>query len=52
MDQVIMKILTKVVTAALLLSAIAVAAQAQLVERKALSIEGAHKVIAGAVAYA
>ena len=44
-----MKLLIK---AALLLSAIAVTAQAQLVERKTLSIDGAHKVIAGAVAYA
>jgi uncharacterized protein GlcG (DUF336 family)/quercetin dioxygenase-like cupin family protein len=44
-----MKLLIKV---ALLLSAIAVTAQAQLVERKTLSIDGAHKVIAGAVAYA
>ena len=40
------------IKAALLLSAIAVTAQAQLVERKTLSIDGAHKVIAGAVAYA
>ena len=40
------------ITIALLLSGLAVAAQAQLVERKTLSIEGAHKVIAGAVAYA
>ena len=44
-----MKLLIKT---ALLLSAIAVTAQAQLVERKSLSIDGAHKVIAGAVAYA
>lgn len=44
-----MKILIK---AALLLCAIAITAQAQLVERKTLSIDGAHKVIAGAVAYA
>src|SRR5215217_2975223 len=40
------------ITVALLLSGLAATAQAQLVERKALSIEGAHKVIAGAVAYA
>ena len=44
-----MKILT---AAALLLMAIAVTAQAQLIERKTLSIEGAHKVIAAAVIYA
>ena len=44
-----MKLLIKV---ALLLSAIAVTTQAQLLERKTLSIDGAHKVIAGAVAYA
>ena len=44
-----MKLLIK---AALLLSTIAITAQAQLVERKTLSIDGAHKVIAGAVAYA
>ena len=44
-----MKLLIKVT---LLLSAIAVTAQAQLVEHKSLSIDGAHKVIAGAVAYA
>lgn len=47
-----MKLFTKFITAALLLSAIAATAQAQLVERKSLSIDGAHKVIAGAVAYA
>lgn len=47
-----MKISSKVITAALLLSAIAATAQAQLLERKSLSIEGAHKVIAGAVTYA
>jgi len=47
-----MKTLTKTLAIALLLSAIAATAQAQLVERKTLSIEGAHKVIAGAVAYA
>jgi glc operon protein GlcG len=43
---------TKLLTAAFLLSAIAATAQAQLVEKKSLSIEGAHKVIASAVAYA
>lgn len=42
----------KLIKVALLLSAIAVTAQAQLVEHKSLSIDGAHKVIAGAVAYA
>jgi glc operon protein GlcG len=47
-----MKQLIKTITAALLLSTAAVAAQAQLVERKTLSIDGAHKVIAGAIAYA
>lgn len=47
-----MKILTRAITAALMVSAVVVTAHAQLVERKALSIEGAHKVIAGAVAYA
>lgn len=41
-----------IIKAALLLTAIAATAQAQLVERKTLSIDGAHKVIAGAVAYA
>ena len=40
------------IKAALLLSAIAATAQAQFVEKKTLSIDGAHKVIAGAVAYA
>lgn len=40
------------IKALLLVSAIAITAQAQLVERRALSIDGAHKVIAGAVAYA
>jgi glc operon protein GlcG len=50
--EVIMKLLSKVITAALLLAAAIATAQAQLVERKTLSIEGAHKVIAGAVAYA
>ena len=44
-----MKLLIK---AALVLSAIAATANAQLVERKSLSIDGAHKVIASAVAYA
>ena len=44
-----MKILIK---ATLLLCAIVATAQAQLVEHKALLIDGAHKVIAGAVAYA
>ena len=47
-----MKLFIKSLSVAVLLSAIAAAAQAQLVERKALSLEGAHKVIAGAVAYA
>lgn len=47
-----MKISSKVITVALLLSAVAATAQAQLLERKSLSIEGAHKVIAGAVTYA
>ena len=37
---------------ALLLSAAAATTQAQVVERKTLSLDGAHKVIAGAVAYA
>lgn len=37
---------------ALFLSGIAATTQAQLVERKTLSLDGAHKVIAGAVAYA
>ena len=40
------------IEATLLLAAITVTAQAQIVERKSLSIDGAHKVIAGAVAYA
>lgn len=47
-----MKTLMRILTAALLLSAVAAITQAQLLERKSLSIEGAHKVIAGAVAYA
>ncbi|HEV8428293.1 MAG TPA: heme-binding protein [Pyrinomonadaceae bacterium] len=47
-----MKILTRAIIAALMISAVVATAHAQLVERKALSIEGAHKVIAGAVAYA
>ena len=47
-----MKTVTKTIAIALLLSGIAASARAQLVERKTLSIEGAHKVIAGAVAYA
>ena len=47
-----MKTLTRTIAIALLLSGIAATAQAQFVERKTLSIEGAHKVIAGAVAYA
>ena len=47
-----MKISSKLITVALLLSAIAATAQAQLLERKSLSIEGAHKVIAAAVTYA
>jgi glc operon protein GlcG len=47
-----MKILTRAIIAALMISAVVSTAHAQLVERKALSIEGAHKVIAGAVAYA
>ncbi|HEX6719796.1 MAG TPA: heme-binding protein [Pyrinomonadaceae bacterium] len=42
----------KLLTVALLLSAFAATAQSQIVERKTLSIDGAHKVIAGAVAYA
>ena len=42
----------KLLSTALLLATIAAAAQAQLLERKTLSIDGAHKVIAGAVAYA
>ena len=44
-----MKLLIK---ATLLLAAIAITAQAQFVEHKTLSIDGAHKVIASAVAYA
>src|ERR1051325_9867248 len=44
-----MKILIAI---ALLLSAAAATTQAQVVERKTLSLDGAHKVIAGAVAYA
>src|ERR1700752_438266 len=47
-----MKLLTKMLAATLLLSAIAATAEAQLVERKALSIDGAHKVIAAAIAEA
>src|ERR1043165_6718946 len=42
----------KLLTIVLLLSAFAATAQAQLVERKTLSIDGAHKVIAGAISYA
>src|ERR1041384_4950036 len=44
-----MKIFLKAI---ILVSVITVTTQAQLVERKSLSIDGAHKVIAGAVAYA
>ena len=47
-----MKTLTKTIAIAILFSALAATAHAQLLERKALSIEGAHKIIAGAVAYA
>src|SRR5215212_5104162 len=47
-----MKTIYKTFGAALLLSAIVATANAQFVERKTLSIEGAHKIIAGAVAYA
>ena len=42
----------KTLATALLLLGIAATTQAQLVERKTLSLDGAHKVIAGAVAYA
>jgi len=42
----------KILATALLLLGIAATTQAQLVERKTLSLDGAHKVIAGAVAYA
>lgn len=42
----------RLIKAILLVTAIAVTTQAQLVERKTLSLEGAHKIIAGAVAYA
>ena len=42
----------RLIKAVLLVTAIAVTTQAQLVERKTLSLEGAHKIIAGAVAYA
>ena len=44
-----MKIFLKAI---ILVSVITVTTQAQLVERKTLSIDGAHKVIAGAIAYA
>src|ERR1041384_5296963 len=44
-----MKIFLKAI---ILVSVITVTTQAQLVERKTLSLDGAHKVIAGAVAYA
>jgi len=47
-----MKTIYKTFGAVLLLSAIVATANAQFVERKTLSIEGAHKIIAGAVAYA
>jgi glc operon protein GlcG len=47
-----MKTLIKVIAAAMVLSTVATATQAQLVEKKTLSIEGAKKVIAAAVAYA
>src|SRR5215212_5503766 len=47
-----MKTIYKTFGAALLLSAIVATANAQLLERKTLSIEGAHKIIAGAIAYA
>lgn len=42
----------KTLATTLLLLGIAAATQAQLMERKTLSLDGAHKVIAGAVAYA
>src|SRR6185295_18666137 len=42
----------KTLATALLLLGIAATTQAQRVERKTLSLDGAHKVIAGAVAYA
>jgi glc operon protein GlcG len=42
----------KILAITLLLLGIAATTQAQLVERKTLSLDGAHKVIAGAVAYA
>jgi glc operon protein GlcG len=42
----------KTLATALLLLGIAATTQAQLVERKTLSLDGAHKVIAGALAYA
>lgn len=47
-----MKTLSKAIATALLLTATTIAVHAQVVERKTLSIEGAQKVIAGAVAYA
>jgi glc operon protein GlcG len=47
-----MKTLTKGIVAAFLLSLLTVSAQAQVVERKTLTLDGARKVIAGAIAYA
>lgn len=47
-----MKTLLKLFTVALLVATCTAIAQAQTVERKSLSIDGAHKVIAAAVAYA
>jgi glc operon protein GlcG len=47
-----MKRVTPIITAALLLAAVATGANAQTVDKKTLTIDGAKKVIAGAVAYA
>lgn len=46
------RLLIKSLSVAVLLSAIAATTQAQLLDKKTLSLDGAHKVIAGAVAYA
>lgn len=47
-----MKIITRLAAIAVLLSSLALVANAQTVEKKSLTIEGARKVIATAVAYA
>ena len=47
-----MKTITRTITAALFVATMAVAAQAQLVDKKVLTLDGANKVIAASVGYA